>query len=75
MAIDADRVDNSVLALLRRGLHDHGRVWKTFDWDVMNRLHRREIIADPAGTAKPAMPTEEGDAGSKQLFDAWLVRR
>ena len=39
MDIDTDRIDAAVLALLLLGLHDGSRVWKTFDWDAMNRLH------------------------------------
>ena len=31
MDIDTDRIDDAVLALLWLGLHDNGRVWKSFD--------------------------------------------
>ena len=42
--IDKDRIDNAVLALLLLGLHDNCRVWKSFDWDVMDRLHQKGFI-------------------------------
>jgi hypothetical protein len=75
MDIDTDKVDDAVLALLRLGLHDHGCVWKTFDWEAMNRLHKKGLITDPVGKAKSVMLTEEGDARSKQLFDEGFTRR
>ncbi len=37
MAIDTDRIDEVVLALLYVGLHDGRRAWKSFDWDAMDR--------------------------------------
>jgi hypothetical protein len=32
MAIDNDRIDDYVLALLLPGRHDGHRVWKSFGW-------------------------------------------
>jgi hypothetical protein len=52
MGIDTDRIDAAVLALLLLGLHDGYRIWKTFDWDAMNRLHEKGFISDPVGRAK-----------------------
>ena len=43
--IDPDRIDAAVLALLWLGLHDGWRTWKGFDWDAMNRLHRKGMIS------------------------------
>lgn len=45
--IDTNRIDDTVLALLFLGIchrdRDTGavRVWKSFDWDAMNRLHEK----------------------------------
>jgi hypothetical protein len=75
MNIDTDKVDDVVLALLRLGLHDHGRVWKSFDWEVMGRLHQKGFITDPAGKTKSVVLTEEGEAKSKQLFDEYFMHR
>jgi hypothetical protein len=66
--IDTDRVDDAVLALLSLGLHDHRRVWKSFDWDAMNRLHKKGLISDPVGKQKSVVLTEEGAAQSERLF-------
>lgn len=41
MVIDTDRIDDYVLALLLLGRHNGQRVWKSFDWDAMDRLHKK----------------------------------
>ncbi|EGP42535.1 DUF6429 family protein [Achromobacter insuavis] len=68
MNIDADAIDDAVLALLYLTLHDHNRAWKGFDWDVLNRLHERGLIASPANRAKSVTLTEEGLRQSERLF-------
>jgi Domain of unknown function (DUF6429) len=48
--IDPDRIDEAILALLWLSRHDGGwRTWKGFDWDAMDRLHRKGLISDPVG--------------------------
>jgi hypothetical protein len=68
MEIDTERVDEAVLALLLLGLHDGCRVWKGFDWDAMDRLHKRGFISDPVGRAKSVVLTEEGQREAERLF-------
>jgi hypothetical protein len=75
MNIDTDRIDDAVLALLRLGLHDGCRVWKGFDWEVMNRLHEKGFISDPVGKTKSVVLTEDGDQRSEELFQELFVRR
>lgn len=75
METDTDKVDDAVLALLRLGLHDHYRVWKSFDWDAMDRLHKKGFITDPVGKAKSVLLTAEGAVKSKQLFQELFGRR
>ena len=50
--IDPERIDDAVLALLWLGLHDGWRAWKGFDWDALDRLHRKGTISDPVGKAQ-----------------------
>lgn len=69
MDIDTDKIDDAALALLYLGLHDHMRTWKSFDWDVMNRLHAKGLISDPVGKAKSVVFTEEGRRESERLFN------
>jgi hypothetical protein len=66
--IDTDKIDEAVLALLYLTLHDDVRAWKGFDWDAMDRLHRKGLIHDPVGKVKSVVMTEEGLAESERLF-------
>ena len=75
MDLDIKRVDEAVLALLRLGLHDGGRAWKSHDWDAMNRLHQAGFISDPVGKAKSVMFTESGLAGSERLLHVLFGRQ
>ena len=45
MALDTDKIDDAVLALLFLTRHDQWRAWKGFDWDALSRLHRKGMIA------------------------------
>jgi len=70
MDIDEEKIDQTVLALLALTLHDECRAWKGFDWAVMDRLHKKGMIADPVGKAKSVVLTKEGLAESERLFEA-----
>src|SRR4051794_25274040 len=50
MALDTDKIDEAVLALLFLTLHDHWRAWKGFDWDALNRLYEKDLIDDPVNS-------------------------
>ncbi len=60
MALDTDKIDEVVLALLFLTRHDHSRAWKGFDWDALSRLHDKGLIGDPVNKAKSVVFTEEG---------------
>jgi Domain of unknown function (DUF6429) len=68
MGVDSEKLDETVLALLHLGLHEGNRTWKSFDWDVMGRLHAKGYISDPVNKAKSVMFTEEGLRESQRLF-------
>ena len=68
MDYNTDRVDEAVLELLYLTLHDGARVWKSFDWEAMNRLHQKGYISDPIGKAKSVVLTEEGLQEAARLF-------
>ncbi|WP_306752794.1 DUF6429 family protein [Paracoccus actinidiae] len=70
MEIDRDKIDEAVLALLWLTLHDERRAWKGFDWDALERLHARGLIADPVNKAKSVILTDEGLRQSEELFRA-----
>ena len=73
MEFDADRVDDAVLALLMLTVHDErdfgARAWKGHDWDALERLHRRGLIADPRSKAKSLVLTDEGAARAREIFE------
>lgn len=74
MALDTERIDDAVLALLYLGLHDGYRAWKGFDWDALDRLHAKGMIADPVNKAKSVMFTDEGLRRSRELFEAMFAK-
>ena len=74
MEIDDEKIDAAVLALLWLTLHDERRAWKSFDWDAMDRLHRKGMIADPANKAKSVVLTDEGLRQAEALFQTLFKR-
>ena len=66
--IDTDKIDEAVLALLYLTLHDGVRAWKGYDWDALDRLHRKGMICDPVGKAKSVVLTDAGLVESERLF-------
>ena len=49
--MDEDKIDEAVLALLVLGIHGQQagmlpRVWKSFDWDALDRLHEKGLISN-----------------------------
>jgi hypothetical protein len=68
MELDTGKIDEAVLALLYLGRHGGTRVWKSFDWDAMDRLHEKGFISDPRSKALSVVLTEEGMARAKELL-------
>ena len=60
MNLDKERLDEAVLALLLLGIHNGSRAWKGFDWESMNRLHKKAFISDPQGKARSVVVSEAG---------------
>jgi hypothetical protein len=74
VAIDEDKIDETILALLRLTLHDGCRAWKSFDWNSLNRLHENGLIENPVSKAKSVVLTQKGLAESERLFEALFVK-
>ena len=75
MDLDQDKIDDAVLGLLYFGLHDGERAWKSFDWDVMARLHERGYISDPRNKTKSVAFTGEGFERAARLFQELFGKR
>lgn len=67
MDFDETKIDQAVLALLYLTLHDDNHAWKSIDWDAMNRLHEKGLIANPMNKAKSVIFTEQGLVEAKRL--------
>lgn len=74
MELDTDRIDQAVLALLALGRHDGYRAWKSFDWEVLGRLHQKGFISDPVSKAKSVLFTEEGARESERLLQVLFAQ-
>ena len=74
MEIDGDKIDEAVLALMWLTVHDERQAWKGFDWDALERLHARGLIADPVNKARSVILTDEGLRQSEELFRALFTR-
>ena len=75
MEINEEKIDEVVLALLYLNFHgNHGavRAWKSFDWDAMDRLHKKGFISDPKSKARSVLVTEEGQKVAKELFEKYF---
>ncbi len=49
------------------------RVWKGYEWDVLNFLYERGLISNPRSKSKSVVLTEEGEARSKEMFAKYLA--
>jgi hypothetical protein len=72
---DHDKIDDAVLALLLLGEHNYQSVWKSFDWDAMDRLHAKGMISAPRSRAKSVVLTPDGRAEAERLFKLLFARR
>ncbi|MGN6829977.1 DUF6429 family protein [Paucibacter sp. M5-1] len=72
------KLQDAVLALLGAFEFDNGRVWKRYDFSVMDDLHKQGLITDPRGHRESVHLTEAGRLKAKtlaeQFFGAGSVR-
>ncbi len=71
VAFDEDKLDEVVLALLHLNSFKDNysvRAWKSLDWDSLNRLHDRDLVADPKSKAKSIALTQEGERLAGEMF-------
>ena len=75
MALNTDKIDDTVLALLCLTLHDHDRAWKGFDWETLGRLHQKGLIHNPRGKTKSVVFTEEGRRRATALLAEMFTKQ
>jgi hypothetical protein len=72
MDVDAAKVQQAVLALLHLNTFDEKsgkQAWKALPWSVMDQLHDKGYISDPATKAKSVRLSDEGARLSEKLFE------
>ena len=71
MDVDGEKLEQVVLALFQMNLSDRSgrRAWKSLPWSVLDSLHEKGFISDPATKAKSIVLSEEGARLSEDLFD------
>lgn len=69
---DLDLAGEFVLALMAFEIHDGGRAWKGFPWEVLARLHEKGLISDPRTKAKSVVLSEEGEAQALAAHERFL---
>jgi len=75
MEINDEKLEQTVLALLQMNLSDNSgiRVWKSLPSSVMDALHEKGCITNPATKAKSVCLTEEGAKLSVELFEKFFA--
>ena len=73
--LDTDKLAEAALALLSLTLHDHGRVWKGLDWDVLDLLHEKGGLVEAQTKAKSVVLTEEGERLAREFLRKHFFRR
>ena len=72
MDVDAEKLEQTVLALLHWNTiaeKSGKRAWKALPWGVMDRLHQKGYICDPATKSKSVWLSDEGAKLSEELFE------
>jgi hypothetical protein len=72
MDIDQEKVEQTVLALLYLNSFQEGegrRAWKGLPWSVMDALHEKAYISNPATKNKSVWLSDEGARLSEELFE------
>ncbi len=78
MENDEEKVDDTVLALLYLTTFadkPRWRTWKSHSWDVLDRLHQKGYISDPATKARSVLLTDEGAQRSQDLFEKYFAKQ
>mgnify|MGYP001333945941 CR=1 FL=1 len=78
MDINYDKIDDCTLALLYLVTSEGpygARAWKSFDWDTMDRLHKKGYISDPKSKAKSVAMSQEGLSRAKEMFEFFFAER
>lgn len=62
---DLDLAGDFVLALMAFEIHDGGRAWKGYPWEVLAHLYGKGLISDPRTKAKSVVLSDDGEARAR----------
>ena len=74
MEYDTAKIEEAVLALLGAFEFEQGRVWKRFDFDIMDSLHEKGYITLPRNRNESVYLTDDGLRASKGLAARYFGR-
>ena len=74
MEYDPAKIEETVLALLGAFEFEQGRVWKRFDFDVMDSLHEKGYITPPRNRSESVYLTDDGLRAAKSLAARYFGR-
>jgi hypothetical protein len=77
MDVDGEKLEQVVLALLHMNSFkeaDGRRAWKSLPWTILDSLHEKGYISDPANKNKSVWLTDEGAKLSEEV-SVFLTRR
>jgi len=66
---DESKIEEAVLGLFGVFEFENGRVWKKYDFDVMDSLFNKGYISNPHGKTKSIYLTSEGFTKAKSCAD------
>lgn len=64
---DEGKIEDAVLALLGAFEFEDGRVWKRYEFAVMDALHEKGLITSPRGHSESVYLTEVGMRRAREL--------
>lgn len=67
MKYDMVKVEEALLALLGVFQFENGRVWKRYDFAMMDALHEKGLITEPRGRQESVFLTDEGLRRAEEL--------
>jgi len=72
--VDPALLDEAVLAILYYNATTAGGAWKSLPWDATDRLHKADLISNPAKARKSVDLYEEGFEKGRAAFERLFVR-
>jgi len=74
MKYSDEKIEEAVLALLGVFEFENGRVWKRYDFAVMDALCEKGLISEPRGKQESVCLTDEGLIEAKRLAAKYFAR-